>query len=146
MHARTHVKRKEHPTVDFSQPTAYMSAMSEQRNILLDADCRPIRRKPVWTIYRLTDPDGRSYVGCTSHPVADRLAQHRAGRTYTELGRAIREQGISAFKYKVLAEAITLSDARAKEIRYIRQLNALAPAGYNQRLVGVPRPMFPVDE
>jgi predicted GIY-YIG superfamily endonuclease len=137
---------KNNGRVDFPKPTAHMPEMTEQRNIWLDANCRPVRRNPVWTIYRLTDADGRSYVGCTSHPLADRLAQHRDGRTDTELGRAIREKGIKTFKYKVLAEALTLSDARAKEIRYIRQHNALAPAGYNQRLIGVPRPMFPVDE
>lgn len=78
-----------------------------------------------YSIYRLTAPSGRSYVGFTSQSVQARWGQHirraRSGVRHP-LCAAIRKYGPDAFEVETLAEYAVLDDALRAEVAAIAEL------------------------
>ncbi len=108
----------------------------------LDSRGHPIREQPVWFIYQIKGPTGRSYIGCTTRPVSERWQAHKTGakRLYklSPLHQAIEDHGSDKFTVTILDEALSAQEAAQKEARYIRERNTLTPAGYNLRRHGLP--------
>lgn len=101
-----------------------------------------------FTIYMVTAPDGRSYVGCTSKRLSHRWTMHcckAAGIRWKEgappcLLTAIARYGRDAFTLKTLAVADDVHDAAAIETLMIERHGTMVPGGYNRRVAsGYPR-------
>jgi len=78
-----------------------------------------------YTIYRLTSPSGRSYVGLTSQPLQVRWGQHvrRAAKgAHHPFCAAIRKYGAQALTVEVLRACDTLEEAFVAEIEEIAAL------------------------
>lgn len=78
-----------------------------------------------YSIYKLTSPSGRAYVGFTGQSVSERWRQHvgRAMRGARHpLCAAIRKYGAAAFNVEVLATYADLSDALHAEVAAIAAL------------------------
>jgi len=85
------------------------------------------------TIYKITAPSGRSYVGQT-WDLNRRLAEYRSGKTRTQraLHNAIAKHGWHNMRFSILACGIRTQDALDKsEVAFIAIIGALAPHGYN---------------
>lgn len=98
-----------------------------------------------FTVYKLTAPSGRAYVGFTGQFLAERWRQHvtRAGRGARHpLCAAIRKYGASAFVVEVLAEYDTQREALQAEVAAIAELSDaynLSPGGDHDGGAGAAR-------
>lgn len=76
----------------------------------------------VYSIYRLTSPSGRVYIGMTKHPVGVRWRQHirraNAGKQHPLLN-AIRKYGPDSFTIEVIDTAPDLKTAQSYEYAHI---------------------------
>lgn len=81
-------------------------------------------------VYLLTFTSGKSYVGVSSNPKR-RLAEHwsRAETGAYALSYALKKYGNP--QMRILAETATKAEAFALEIKFIAEMNTLAPNGYN---------------
>ena len=89
-----------------------------------------------FTIYMVTCPEGRNYVGCTRKTAEARWAGHfraiaRSVSEPTNISEAIAKFGRDAFTLRVLAVADNAEDAAAIETMMIERYGALRPRGYN---------------
>ena len=88
-----------------------------------------------YSIYRLTSPSGRAYVGFTGQCVSARWGQHvrRAMKGAKHpLSAAIRKYGSARFNVETLSEHVSIAEALMQEVREIARLeNAynLSPGG-----------------
>lgn len=73
--------------------------------------------------------NGKKYVGITMLTLRHRTGQHPTADTY--LGRSIRKYGRDAFNVEVIDNAGTKEELYEKEKYWIKELNTLAPNGYN---------------
>jgi predicted GIY-YIG superfamily endonuclease len=93
---------------------------------------------PRFTIYVVTDDEGREYVGCTGQSVDVRFAHHCGNSRYVggphSLGAAIRRKGADRFRVAVLAEGLTFEQACVQEREAIVARGSLFPNGYNLRV------------
>ena len=81
-------------------------------------------------IYRFTSPSGKSYIGQTIQDIHKRFKDHhKSSSNCTLLKRAIDKYG-DQMKFEILEEALD-SSLDDREIYWIKQLNTLAPHGYN---------------
>lgn len=91
----------------------------------------------IYTLYRVTAPDGRAYIGCTSQTIAQRWATHL--KTYRDfpidgrasLGDAIRRWGKPAMVIEHIACAVGPVNAGEMERLLIAQHGTKTPGGYN---------------
>jgi general stress protein YciG len=88
---------------------------------------------------------GKKYVGQTRRTLATRWRAHVRSasnpRCITALAHAIRKHGAADFTREVLEEVAGQAEANAAEIRWIAQLECLAPGGYNLNPGGGVGPM-----
>lgn len=90
-----------------------------------------------FTIYKITCPEGRSYIGCTSKTAAERWRSHQAdhrewpGHRRALLADAIGRFGKAAFKVTTLAVVEGADDAAAFETLMIERHRTAHPHGYN---------------
>ena len=103
-----------------------------------DGDARRV------TVYLLTFPNGKSYVGVTSK-LAARMREHARLREGVEITNAIREFGMP--EPMVLARADSKEEGYLLEKEFIRRLNTQIPNGYNVSLggrgiTGIPRHIY----
>jgi hypothetical protein len=110
--------------------------------VYLDANCRPVRTRSLWTIYLVRDPYGIGYVGCTSRRMQIRRADHCCGYSSGNLYRMIKACGAKNCSLTIIDEAISLAEARVKERKHILARQTLHPLGYNRKLLGIPRNPF----
>ncbi len=88
-----------------------------------------------YSIYKLTSPSGRSYVGFTGQSIVERWRQHvnrATTRTKHPLYAAIRKYGAARFVVETLAEYAELDEALRAEVDCIAKLtNAynISPGG-----------------
>lgn len=89
-----------------------------------------------YLIYRLTSPSGRSYIGLTKMGLKERWRTHcTKARTQDKrhpLLDAIRKHGPEAFQTEVLESGLSKDEAKAAEVRWIRDLSPemnLSPGG-----------------
>lgn len=90
----------------------------------------------MYTIYKITSPSGKFYIGLTSLKPRDRWDAHcttaRRGKTWNPFHCAIRKYGKDAFRHEVLELVATLAEANAAEIRWIEEYRSTdRRVGYN---------------
>lgn len=91
----------------------------------------------MYTIYKITSPSGRCYVGMTKLKLSDRWDAHctrafHAGRKHHPFCCAIRKYGKAAFIKEVLETVEDLEEAKAAEVRHIAvHRSAERQYGYN---------------
>ena len=94
----------------------------------------------MYTVYLLTDNEGREYVGCTCQPLEIRLRNHEAlARKYIHpqsIGAAIARSGIGAFSVAVLGVFGVFEEAVEAERQAILVRGTMHPRGYNMRKGG----------
>ena len=92
----------------------------------------------MFSLYVITDDEGREYVGCTGTPVAQRFASHCGNASYlggpNTIARAIRSKGADKFSVTTLCEGLTFAEACECERRAIVERGSLYPDGYNLRV------------
>lgn len=92
-----------------------------------------------YTIYVITGPDGREYIGCTIQPLATRFLQHLSPANQTlnkqAIGHKMRELGPENFTIRALVTGLSFDEARAEEARLIAERDACG-RGYNLRKGG----------
>lgn len=86
--------------------------------------------KPV-TIYRLTSPSGKSYIGQTRDPLR-RMQGHARPSGCLAIRAAVEKYGFGAFRVETLLVVPEVL-ANYVEARLIRSCRTLAPDGYNLR-------------
>ena len=84
----------------------------------------------IHSLYRLTSPSGKQYVGVTGYTVGKRLAEHP--HFSTAVGRALNKYGKTAFYVEILAKGSEeyIYDLEKKAIGIF---GTMAPLGYNLR-------------
>jgi len=82
-----------------------------------------------FTLYKITAPSGKAYVGQTVGKVETRWRRH----SYHDfpIARAIRKYGKENMKYEVLCECTSKEEADIAEKFYIAMFNTLHGEGYN---------------
>jgi hypothetical protein len=97
-----------------------------------------------YSIYKITSPSGKSYVGLTKMKVSDRWAQHAKKARYGykhPFHSAIRKYGKESFKVEILFSGLSPEEACIKEIESIalipkQLLYNLSPGGENDGMIG----------
>ena len=86
---------------------------------------------PTGIIYKISSPSGKVYVGQTMRSFQKRIRQHKSKHSYcTYLKRAIQKYG-DEMKYEIIEEDVPHDQLDEREIYWIKELNSLAPTGYN---------------
>jgi len=86
---------------------------------------------PRGIIYKITSPSGKVYVGQTIQEFKHRIRSHqRKDSKCTLLKRAIDKYG-DEMKYEIVEENVPQQHLDEREIYWIKELNSLAPNGYN---------------
>tara|TARA_B110000240_G_C13405948_1_gene413117 strand:- start:32 stop:994 length:963 start_codon:yes stop_codon:yes gene_type:complete len=82
-------------------------------------------------IYKISSPSGKVYVGQTIQKFNDRIRSHqRKGSECTAISRAIQKYG-DEMKYEIIEQDTPQEQLDEREIYWIKELNSLAPGGYN---------------
>lgn len=99
--------------------------------------------KVVYHLYMATDPEGRSYIGCTYHAPEHRWAGHYSkpprawpGDEAAHISDAIKRFGRGAFTLTHLATVFGSAEAAEIETLLIEQHGTMTPRGYNHRARG----------
>ncbi len=82
------------------------------------------------SVYALTFPDGKQYVGVSQDPAA-RLKTHATTKKRTIVNSAIKKYGFEFVNLKILKTFPNYEEAFAYEIASITELGTLSPGGYN---------------
>ena len=91
-----------------------------------------------YTVYKLTDPDGKIYIGCTGKSVEERWKKGNGYRRKDPIGRAIKEIGWENFKTEILCENLIKAGAEKLERWFIAFYDSSDPQkGYNRFLGGL---------
>ena len=85
-------------------------------------------------VYKLTDPEGKIYIGYTGDDLASRVSKgYNRRKKHTPIGLAFEIYGKSAIKKEILCENLTKECAEAMEKWYIDYYGSLDPEiGYNR--------------
>lgn len=89
-----------------------------------------------FTIYLLTSPSGRHYVGQTKQPLEERWRKGNGYKSCTLLNKAIQKYGWDNFTHEILAICEDEKSADELEKYFIQFYNCIAPNGYNLDLGG----------
>jgi len=85
-------------------------------------------------LYKMTSPEGKSYIGITTGKLINRMHRHRVsantGSPYA-IHCAIRKYSFKAFTVEVLSEEVDLKKLNILEAEAILEHNTLSPNGYN---------------
>ena len=91
-----------------------------------------------YTVYKLTDPEGKIYIGVTGQTVEQRWRKGYGYSKDTPIRKAIDRWGWESFRHEVLCENLTREEAEEKERWYISRYDSSDPAkGYNRFLGGL---------
>jgi len=81
-------------------------------------------------IYRVTGPEGKSYVGSTKRTGAVRLQEQKSITSCPLMHAAVQKYGIDKFALEILLE-VEDEDLPLYERQMIHECNTMHPAGYN---------------
>jgi len=82
-------------------------------------------------IYKITSPSGKVYVGQTIQEFNIRIkSHHRKDSGCTAISRAIQKYK-DQMKYEIIEDNVPQEQLDDREIYWIKELNSLAPNGYN---------------
>lgn len=84
-----------------------------------------------FTIYLLTSPSGKHYVGQTSQPIEARWKHGTGYKSCVALNKAIQKYGWDNFTHEILAVCDTGEEADELEKKFIQEYNCIVPNGYN---------------
>ena len=85
-----------------------------------------------YLVYKHTSPSGKVYIGITSNKTQTRWRGGSGYITNHRFSAAIKKHGWRAFTHEVLAEGLTRSEARQKEVELIALYDSTNPEkGYN---------------
>ena len=91
-----------------------------------------------YTVYKLTDPDGKVYIGVTGKTVEERWNKGRGYSRGTPIREAIRKYGWESFQHEILCEKLTRDGAEKLEKAFISCYDSSDPEkGYNRFLGGL---------
>ena len=91
-----------------------------------------------YTVYKLTDPEGKIYIGCTGKTVRQRWKNGKNYSVGTPIRTSIDEFGWENFKKEILCEKLTKEGAEKMERWFIAFYDSSDPAkGYNRFLGGL---------
>jgi len=85
-------------------------------------------------LYKMTSPEGKSYIGITTGKLINRMHRHRAaanGGSPYAIHAALRKYGFKAFTVEVLSDETDIKLLNELEVVAIAEHATLAPAGYN---------------
>lgn len=98
----------------------------------------------MFKIYKLTFPSKKSYIGITKQTFEERMSNHKyvafhkKNRNYNLLlYKAIRKYGWDNFTKEVILDKVAENKIDELERQYIKNLNTLAPNGYNLESGGI---------
>ena len=85
-----------------------------------------------YTVYKLTDPEGKVYIGCTGKSVGERWRKGKNYNRRTPIRRAIDKLGWDAFQKDILCENLTKEGAEKLEKWFVDYYDSTnAEKGYN---------------
>ena len=91
-----------------------------------------------YTVYKLTDPEGKIYIGCTGQAVEKRWLNGRGYMKKSPVRTAIDTYGWENFRKEILCERLTKAGAEKKEQWFIAFYDSSDPSkGYNRFLGGL---------
>ena len=91
-----------------------------------------------YTVYKLTDPEGKIYIGCTGKQVEQRWGKGKRYSKDTPIRVAIDALGWDAFQKEILCEKLTREGAEKLEKWFIAYYDSSDPEkGYNRFLGGL---------
>ena len=83
-------------------------------------------------IYKITSPDGKSYIGQTIRTFEKRVLEHKNPNSRcTVISRAISKYGPENMSFEIVEDDIPMEQLDEKEMFYIIMFNSLTPNGYN---------------
>ena len=86
-----------------------------------------------YTVYRLTDPAGKIYIGCTGQTVKRRWRSGAGYKSNTPVGRAISALGWNSIRKDILCEKLTKEGAEKLEKWFVEYYDSMNPEkGYNR--------------
>ncbi|MBQ6366545.1 MAG: hypothetical protein IJI61_09120 [Oscillospiraceae bacterium] len=86
-----------------------------------------------YTVYKLTDPDRKVYIGCTGQPVKRRWQRGRGYNSNVPIRRAIDVLGWDAFEKRILCENLTREGGEKLEKWFVEYYDSMDPEkGYNR--------------
>lgn len=92
------------------------------------------------SLYKITFPNGKFYIGITSQSVKDRFSAHRraalSGFGVNAIHHAIRKYGPETAAVETLASGVPWSQLLKLEQSAIEQYGSRAPSGYNETAGG----------
>ena len=94
-----------------------------------------------YTVYRLTDPEGKIYIGCTGQTVEERWRKGWHYSCKTRIFKAIREFGWENFEKKILCEKFTREGAEKRIKKYTYHKVSI----FNKRYGGIIDKQFSAD-
>ena len=91
-----------------------------------------------YTVYKLTDPMGKVYIGCTGRRVKQRWHRGQGYRQRMPVFQAVETYGWDAIKKEILCEKLTREGAERLERWFINYYDSANPEkGYNRFLGGL---------
>lgn len=84
-----------------------------------------------YSIYQLTLPNGKSYIGKTTRPLNDRWNSGWGYCTNQELFADIVDEGWKTVKKECLVSGLDKETAAELEKKYVAEFNTMKPNGYN---------------
>ena len=100
----------------------YIKEMPEEKLVM---------EEPRGIIYKISSPSGKVYVGQTVRSFEKRMQEHRQETSCcTSIKRAIDKYG-DQMKYEIIEGNVPHEQLDEREIYWIKELNSLAPSGYN---------------
>jgi len=96
-----------------------------------DQEIEEVTEGPKGIIYKISSPSGKVYVGQTIRSFEKRMQEHRQETSCcTFIKRAIDKYG-DEMNYEIVEENVPQEQLDEREIYWIKELNSLAPDGYN---------------
>ena len=96
-----------------------------------DDEIKYTMEEPLGIIYKISSPSGKTYVGQTKRSFKKRIQEHKGESSgCTLIKKAINKYG-DEMKYEIIEENVPHEQLDEREIYWIKELNSLAPSGYN---------------
>lgn len=99
-----------------------------------------IAKRKLWlgyTVYMLTSPNGKKYIGCCCGSPERRWSKGEGYRKNKELYADIQKYGWDSFEKRLLVERAGKADfAYRREAFFIKKFKTLWPNGYNRQTGG----------
>jgi len=82
-------------------------------------------------IYKITSPSGKVYVGQTVRSFEERIRNHKCKSSGCTALKSAIDKYVDQMKYEIIEDNIPQEYLDEREIFWIKELNSLAPNGYN---------------